>query len=80
MASVFARGLEAINAYASMVFVLQYQTSRSITGSRLVISSRPSLPGNDGRRLAFFDVSMPTVPGWKYPKMRPRFLLHDQTA
>jgi ATP-dependent Lon protease len=70
----FARGRDAVNAYASMVFI--GNTNQPI--DTLVKTSHLFAPFPDAMiDSAFFDRFHAYVPGWEIPKMRPEFLTNQ---
>ena len=70
----FARGRDAINAYASMVFV--GNTNQPV--DTLVKTSHLFAPFPDPMiDSAFFDRFHAYVPGWEIPKMRPEFFTNQ---
>jgi len=70
----FARGRDAINAYASMVFVGNINQSVDL----LVKTSHLFAPFPDTMiDSAFFDRFHAYIPGWEIPKMRPEFFTNQ---
>ena len=70
----FARGRDAINAYASMVFVGNInQSVDTLVKTRHLFAPFPE-PMIDS---AFFDRFHAYVPGWEIPKMRPEFFTNQ---
>jgi ATP-dependent Lon protease len=70
----FARGRDAINAYASMVFV--GNTNQPI--DTLVKTSHLFAPFPESMvDAAFFDRFHAYIPGWEIPKMRPEFFTNQ---
>ncbi len=70
----FARGRDAINAYASMVFVGNINQSVDT----LVKTSHLFAPFPEAMiDSAFFDRFHAYVPGWEIPKMRPEFFTNQ---
>ncbi len=70
----FARGRDAVNAYASMVFVGNINQSVDT----LVKTSHLFAPFPDPMiDSAFFDRFHAYVPGWEIPKMRPEFFTNQ---
>lgn len=70
----FSRGRDAINAYASMVFVGNINQSVDT----LVKTSHLLAPFPDDMiDSAFFDRFHAYVPGWEIPKMRPEFFTNQ---
>lgn len=70
----FSRGRDAINAYASMVFVGNINQSVDT----LVKTSHLLAPfPEDMVEPAFFDRFHAYVPGWEIPKMRPEFFTNQ---
>jgi ATP-dependent Lon protease len=70
MASSFARGRDAINAYASMVFVgnINQPVDTLVKTSHLFVPFPEAMIDS-----AFFDRFHAYIPGWEIPKMRPEF-------
>lgn len=70
----FARGREAINAYASMVFVgnMNQPVDTLIKTSHLFAPFPETMIDS-----AFFDRFHAYVPGWEIPKMRPEFFTNQ---
>jgi ATP-dependent Lon protease len=70
----FARGREAINAYASMVFVgnLNQPVDTLVKTSHLFAPFPETMIDS-----AFFDRFHAYIPGWEIPKMRPEFFTHQ---
>ena len=70
----FARGRDAINAHASMVFVGNInQSVDTLVKTRHLFAPFPE-PMIDS---AFFDRFHAYVPGWEIPKMRPEFFTNQ---
>ena len=70
----FARGRDAINAYASMVFV--GNTNQPV--DTLVKTSHLFAPFPESMvDAAFFDRFHAYIPGWEIPKMRPEFFTNQ---
>ncbi|HKM52794.1 MAG TPA: protease Lon-related BREX system protein BrxL [Isosphaeraceae bacterium] len=70
----FARGRDAINAYASMVFVGNINQPVDT----LVKTSHLFAPFPEGMiDSAFFDRFHAYIPGWEIPKMRPEFFTNQ---
>jgi ATP-dependent Lon protease len=70
----FARGRDAINAHASMVFVGNInQPVETLVKTRHLFAPFPE-PMIDS---AFFDRFHAYVPGWEIPKMRPEFFTNQ---
>src|SRR6202162_4267411 len=70
----FARGRDAINAYASMVFVgnLNQPVDTLVKTSHLFAPFPETMIDS-----AFFDRFHAYVPGWEIPKMRPEFFTNQ---
>ena len=70
----FARGRDAINAYASMVFVgnLNQPVDSLVKTSHLFAPFPETMIDS-----AFFDRFHAYVPGWEIPKMRPEFFTNQ---
>jgi ATP-dependent Lon protease len=70
----FARGRDAINAYASMVFVgnINQPVDTLVKTSHLFVPFPEAMIDS-----AFFDRFHAYVPGWEIPKMRPEFLTNQ---
>ena len=70
----FARGRDAINAYASMVFVgnINQPVDTLVKTSHLFAPFPETMIDS-----AFFDRFHAYVPGWEIPKMRPEFFTHQ---
>jgi ATP-dependent Lon protease len=70
----FARGRDAINAYASMVFVgnINQPVDTLVKTSHLFAPFPEAMIDS-----AFFDRFHAYVPGWEIPKMRPEFLTNQ---
>jgi ATP-dependent Lon protease len=66
----FARGRDAISAYASMVFVGNIENVEVLVKTSHLLAPFPE-PMIDA---AFFDRFHAYIPGWEIPKMRPEFL------
>ena len=66
----FARGRDAISAYASMVFVGNIENVEVLVKTSHLLAPFPD-PMIDA---AFFDRFHAYIPGWEIPKMRPEFL------
>jgi ATP-dependent Lon protease len=72
----FARGRDAVNAYASMVFVGNFGPGQTVDA--LVKTSHLFAPFPEAMiDPAFFDRFHAYVPGWEIPKMRPEFLTNE---
>jgi ATP-dependent Lon protease len=72
----FARGRDAINAYASMVFVGNFGSGQTV--DTLVKTSHLFAPFPEPMiDPPFFDRFHAYVPGWEIPKMRPEFLTNQ---
>src|SRR5271165_2313327 len=72
----FARGRDAVNAYASMVFVGNFGSGQTV--ETLVKTSHLFAPFPEAMiDPAFFDRFHCYVPGWEIPKMRPEFLTNQ---
>ncbi|WLD11911.1 protease Lon-related BREX system protein BrxL [Planctellipticum variicoloris] len=72
----FARGRDAINAYASMVFVGNFKEGQTVEG--LVKTGHLFAPFPEAMiDSAFFDRFHAYVPGWEVPKMRPEFFTNQ---
>jgi len=70
----FARGRDAVNAYASMVFVGNINQSVDL----LVKTSHLFAPFPEAMiDSAFFDRFHAYIPGWEIPKMRPEFFTNQ---
>ncbi|MBK8534556.1 MAG: protease Lon-related BREX system protein BrxL [Candidatus Competibacteraceae bacterium] len=70
----FARGRDAINAYASMVFVGNInQPVDTLVKTRHLFAPFPETMIDS----AFFDRFHAYVPGWEIPKMRPEFFTNQ---
>jgi len=72
----FARGRDAISAYAAMVFVGNFREGQTVenlvkTGHLLAPFPEPMIDS------AFFDRFHAYVPGWEIPKMRPEFFTNQ---
>jgi ATP-dependent Lon protease len=70
----FARGRDAINAYASMVFVgnINQPVDTLVKTSHLFAPFPESMIDS-----AFFDRFHAYIPGWEIPKMRPEFFTNQ---
>ena len=70
----FARGRDAVNAYASMVFVgnINQPVDTLVKTSHLFAPFPETMIDS-----AFFDRFHAYVPGWEIPKMRPEFFTHQ---
>src|SRR6516162_5742813 len=70
----FARGRDAINAYASMVFVgnINQPVDTLVKTSHLFAPFPEAMIDS-----AFFDRFHAYIPGWEIPKMRPEFLTNQ---
>ena len=70
----FARGRDAINAYASMVFVgnINQPVDTLVKMSHLFVPFPETMIDS-----AFFDRFHAYVPGWEIPKMRPEFFTNQ---
>ena len=70
----FARGRDAINAYASMVFVgnLNQPVDTLVKTSHLFAPFPEAMIDS-----AFFDRMHAYIPGWEIPKMRPEFFTNQ---
>src|SRR5450755_3732064 len=70
----FARGRDAINAYASMVFVgnINQPVDTLVKTSHLFVPFPETMIDS-----AFFDRFHAYVPGWEIPKMRPEFFTNQ---
>ena len=70
----FARGRDAINAYASMVFVgnINQPVDTLVKTSHLFAPFPETMIDS-----AFFDRFHAYVPGWEIPKMRPEFFTNQ---
>jgi ATP-dependent Lon protease len=70
----FARGRDAINAYASMVFVgnINQQVDTLVKTSHLFAPFPETMVD-----AAFFDRFHAYIPGWEIPKMRPEFFTNQ---
>ena len=72
----FARGRDAMNAYASMVFVGNFGSGQTV--ETLVKTSHLFAPFPEAMiDSAFFDRFHAYVPGWEIPKMRPEFFTNQ---
>lgn len=70
----FARGRDAINAYASMVFVGNLnQPVDTLVKTNHLLAPFPE----DMIDSAFFDRFHAYIPGWEIPKMRPEYLTNQ---
>jgi ATP-dependent Lon protease len=65
----FARGRDAINAYASMVFVGNIDNVEVLVKTSHLLAPFPQAMID----AAFFDRFHAYIPGWEIPKMRPEF-------
>jgi len=70
----FARGRDAINAYASMVFVgnINQPVDTLVKTSHLFVPFPEAMIDS-----AFFDRFHAYIPGWEIPKMRPEFFTNE---
>src|SRR5216683_1966813 len=70
----FARGRDAINAYASMVFIgnINQPVDTLVKTSHLFAPFPDTMIDS-----AFFDRFHAYIPGWEIPKMRPEFLTNQ---
>ena len=70
----FARGRDAINAYASMVFVgnINQPVDTLVKTSHLFAPFPEAMIDS-----AFFDRFHAYIPGWEIPKMRPEFFTNQ---
>ena len=70
----FARGRDAVNAYASLVFVgnINQPVDTLVKTSHLLAPFPESMID-----AAFFDRFHAYIPGWEIPKMRPEFLTNQ---
>ena len=70
----FARGRDAVNAYASMVFVgnINQPVDTLVKTSHLLAPFPETMIDS-----AFFDRFHAYIPGWEVPKMRPEFLTNQ---
>ncbi len=66
----FARGRDAISAYAAMVFIGNIENVEVLVKTSHLLAPFPE-PMIDA---AFFDRFHAYIPGWEIPKMRPEFL------
>jgi ATP-dependent Lon protease len=72
----FARGRDAVNAYASMVFVGNFGSGQTV--ENLVKMGHLFAPFPEAMiDPAFFDRFHAYVPGWEIPKMRPEFFTNQ---
>jgi ATP-dependent Lon protease len=72
----FARGRDAVNAYASMVFVGNFGSGQTV--ETLVKTSHLFAPFPEAMiDPAFFDRFHAYLPGWEIPKMRPEFFTNQ---
>lgn len=72
----FARGRDAVSAYASMVFVGNFREGQTVEG--LVKTGHLFAPFPEAMiDAAFFDRFHAYVPGWEIPKMRPEFFTNQ---
>src|SRR6266478_2575599 len=69
----FARGRDAISAYASMVFVGNIDNVEVLVKTSHLLAPFPA-PMIDA---AFFDRFHAYIPGWEIPKMRPEFFTNQ---
>ena len=72
----FARGRDAISAYAAMVFIGNFREGQTVenlvkTGHLLSPFPEPMISS------AFFDRFHAYIPGWEIPKMRPEFFTNQ---
>jgi len=70
----FARGRDAINAYASMVFVgnINQPVDTLVKTSHLFVPFPEAMIDS-----AYFDRFHAYIPGWEIPKMRPEFFTNE---
>ena len=72
----FARGRDAVNAYASMAFIGNFGSGQTV--ETLVKTSHLFAPFPEAMiDPAFFDRFHAYVPGWEIPKMRPEFFTNQ---
>src|SRR5437660_1758353 len=69
----FARGRDAVNAYASMVFVGNIDRVDTLVKTSHLFAPFPEAMIDS----AFFDRFHAYVPGWEIPKMRPEFFTNQ---
>jgi ATP-dependent Lon protease len=69
----FARGRDAVNAYASMVFVGNIDRVDTLVKTSHLFAPFPETMIDP----AFFDRFHAYVPGWEIPKMRPEFFTNQ---
>jgi ATP-dependent Lon protease len=69
----FARGRDAINAYASMVFIGNIDRVDTLVKTSHLFAPFPEAMIDS----AFFDRFHAYVPGWEIPKMRPEFFTNQ---
>jgi ATP-dependent Lon protease len=69
----FARGRDAINAYASMVFIGNIDRVDTLVKTSHLFAPFPEAMID----AAFFDRFHAYVPGWEIPKMRPEFFTNQ---
>jgi ATP-dependent Lon protease len=69
----FARGRDAINAYASMVFVGNINSVDTLVKTSHLFAPFPEAMIDP----SFFDRFHAYVPGWEIPKMRPEFFTNQ---
>ncbi len=72
----FARGRDAISAYAAMVFVGNFREGQTVEG--LVKTGHLFAPFPEAMiDSAFFDRFHAYIPGWEIPKMRPEYFTNQ---
>jgi len=69
----FARGRDAISAYASMVFIGNIQSVDTLVKTSHLFAPFPEAMIDS----AFFDRMHSYLPGWEIPKMRPEFFTNQ---
>src|SRR6516225_10180035 len=69
----FARGRDAVNAYASMVFVGNIENVEVLVKTSHLLAPFPEAMIDS----AFFDRFHAYLPGWEIPKMRPEFFTNQ---
>ena len=69
----FARGRDAVNAYASMVFIGNIDRVDTLVKTSHLFAPFPEAMIDS----AFFDRFHAYVPGWEIPKMRPEFFTNQ---
>lgn len=69
----FARGKDAVAAYASMVFVGNIQSVDTLVKTSHLLAPFPEAMIDS----AFFDRFHAYIPGWEIPKMRPEFFTNQ---